>query len=136
MRSEAVFLDASCWIALRDPEELRHAAAQRVVAEVLRQRRGFVVTSFVFAETHAYFARSRFRRQQILDDFEQNPVIRNEPTTLADHDEAIQILRRYADKAWSFCDALSLVVMRRLGLRQAASFDQHFHQFGEFEVIP
>ena len=135
MRGEAVVLDA-CWIALRDPQERRHAAAQRVVTEVLRQRRGFVVTPFVFAETQAYFSRSRVRRLQVLDDFEQNPVIQQEPTTPTDHAEALQILRRYADKAWSFCDVLSLVVMRRLGLRQAASFDQHFRQFGEFEVIP
>ncbi|MCP5521891.1 MAG: PIN domain-containing protein [Verrucomicrobiales bacterium] len=135
MNGGAVFLDASVWIALRDPREPRHAEAQRVVAQVLRGRSGFVVTPLIFAETHAYFTRSRLRRTQVLDDFEKNPVIRCEPTLASDHAEAIRLLRDYTDKAWSFCDAVSLVVMRRLGLRRAASFDQHFRQFGELEII-
>lgn len=135
MNRGAVFLDACVWIALRDPDEARHADAQRLVAQTLRDRNTFVVTPLVFAETHAYFTRSRLRRIQVLDDFEKNPVIRSEPTLATDHTEAIRLLRQYADKAWSFCDAVSLIVMRRLGVRRAASFDQHFRQFGEFEIV-
>ncbi|MDB6057270.1 MAG: hypothetical protein JWO95_1114, partial [Verrucomicrobiales bacterium] len=40
-----------------------------------------------------------------------------------------------SDKDYSLCDALSFVIIRRIGLRQAASFDKHFRQFGEFEVL-
>jgi predicted nucleic acid-binding protein len=28
------------------------------------------------------------------------------------------------------------VIMRRLNIKRAVAFDQHFRQFGEFEVIP
>ena len=47
----------------------------------------------------------------------------------------MQLLRQYRDKSFSLCDAVSFIVMRRLGLRQAATFDEHFRQLGEFEVI-
>jgi predicted nucleic acid-binding protein len=30
---------------------------------------------------------------------------------------------------------LSFVVMRRLEIKQVATFDEHFRQFGEFEVL-
>ena len=136
MRGRQVFLDASFWIALRDPREPWHGHAQKAAFRLLQERTVFVFTAFVLAETHAHFARSPRIRVQILDDAESNPVMHGEPATTSDQAEAIQLLRQHADKSYSFCDAVSFVVMRRLGLRQAASFDQHFHQFGEFEVIP
>jgi len=128
-------LDASFWISLRDEREARHPRAIELTRALLRERVGFVVTPLVLAETHAYFTRSSQRRQQILDDFEHNPAISCEPILASDQAEALRLLRQHRDKSYSFCDAFSFVVMRRLGLRRAASFDEHFHQFGEFEVV-
>lgn len=42
----------------------------------------------------------------------------------------------YGDKLWSFTDCVSLVVMRRLEVRQAFAFDEHFLQFGTVAVVP
>jgi predicted nucleic acid-binding protein len=53
-----------------------------------------------------------------------------------DQEEAIRILRSQRDKDYSFCDAISFVVMRRFDLQRVAAFDDHFRQFGGFEVIP
>jgi len=55
--------------------------------------------------------------------------------TDADHREAIQLLRQHADKSYPFCDAISFVVMRRLGVKRIAAFDDHFRQIGGFEVV-
>ncbi|MGH7978612.1 MAG: hypothetical protein ACREE6_04510 [Limisphaerales bacterium] len=49
---------------------------------------------------------------------------------------AIELLRVNRDNTYPLCDALSFVIMRRLVIRRAVSFDKHFHQFGEFEIIP
>jgi predicted nucleic acid-binding protein len=94
-----------------------------------------VITENILAETHAYFCRSSMRALQILEDFEGNRAIHCEPTDSADREEAIHLLKRHRDKAWSYCDALSFVIMRRLGIRRAATADHHFRQIGEFEVI-
>jgi len=37
---------------------------------------------------------------------------------------------------WSFTDCTSKVVIDELGIRTAASLDQHFRQFGNLAVVP
>jgi uncharacterized protein len=129
------FLDASFWIALRDAREPWNGRALQIAGNLLRQRRQLVFTTLVLAETHAYFSRSALMRLQILDDAERNPTLRSEPVSGLDESQAMSLLRHHRDKNYSFCDAVSFVVMRRLRIRQVATFDHHFRQFGEFEII-
>jgi predicted nucleic acid-binding protein len=56
--------------------------------------------------------------------------------TERDVQAATEIYFRYHDKAWSFTGCVSRVVMERLGIVSAFSFDQHFHQFGTVSVVP
>jgi predicted nucleic acid-binding protein len=135
MNHQPVFLDASFWISLRDEQDIKHRQTASRTGELVTQRLGFVTTPLVLAETHAYFTRAPRRRQQILDDVERNPIIRCESFTPQDQAEAIRLLRQHRDKSYSFCDAVSFVVMRRLGLTRVATFDEHFRQFGGFEVL-
>jgi len=133
--SERIFMDSSFWILLRDETGPQHRRIVDVARQLLGNRTQLVVTELVLAETHAYFSRAPLRSLQILDDFENNRAIHCEAARPVDQQEAIQLLRRYRDKAWSYCDAMSFAVMRRMGIRKAASADHHFRQIGEFEVI-
>ena len=136
--SPQVLLDASFWIALRDPREPWHRTGPAYAAEELlrRRARSCVFTSFVLAETHAHFSRSPAIRIQILDDAQQNPAMRWETVSQGDELAALALLRGNRDKQYSLCDAISFVVMRRLEIPRAAAFDSHFRQFGEFEIVP
>ena len=49
---------------------------------------------------------------------------------------AWQTFLRYGDKQWSFTDCTSKVVIDKLGISTAVSFDQHFRQFGRVVVVP
>lgn len=131
----AVLLDASFWIALRDAHEPWHSRARLATEKLLRSRTRMVFTSFILAETHAYFSRSPALRQQILDDADKNPTLRWEPVLLSDETEALALLRQQRDKEYSLCDAISFVLMQRLGIRRAASFDKHFRQVGGIELV-
>jgi predicted nucleic acid-binding protein len=133
--SEAVFIDSSFWIALRDAREPGHDFARDLLARLFRQRTLFVLTLPVFGEIHAYFSRSARLRQQVLADFWNNPVARIEAVPFSDLNDAVELLRQHPDKAYSLCDAISFVVMRRLQLRRVLTFDHHFMQFGEFQVV-
>lgn len=133
--NQLVLLDASFWIALRDSREPWHGRARNMARQLLAVRNGFVFTTPILAEVHAYFSRSQVMRTQVLDDAQNNPVLRWEPVTPQDEAEAIRLLRLHQDKCYSLCDAISFAIMRRLGLKRAASFDAHFRQFGEFEII-
>ena len=130
-----IFLDASFWIAYRDEREIQHDQAQRILSEVFRRRLHFVTTLPVLCETHAHFSRSQKKKQMIIRDFEANPLVRIEEITHSDQQQAFELLRRHADKSYSLCDAISFVIIGRLGLRQALSFDDHFRQFGGFQVF-
>lgn len=94
-----------------------------------------VSTSFVFAEVHASFTRFPHLRQVVIQDFFENPIMQYENPTLQDQQKALDILRVHRDKSYSFCDAVSFVVMERLGLKRVVTFDRHFEQFGDFEII-
>lgn len=46
------------------------------------------------------------------------------------HEEALTLLENRLDKDYSFCDAVSFVLMRRLGIHEALTTDHHFEQEG------
>lgn len=60
-------------------------------------------------------------------DWGSTTVIRVRQTA---EERAKQILYRYTDKNFSFNDAISFVVMERLDISSAFSFDQDFAQYG------
>ena len=131
----AVFLDASFWIAYRDERESSHSAARAILTELFQARTRFATTFLVLCEIHAYFSRHSGKRQLIIEDLWGNPVLHVEEVTHKDQAKAIELLHQRGDKSFSLCDAASFVVMQRLGLHRVATFDDHFRQFGEFEIV-
>jgi uncharacterized protein len=130
-----IFLDASFWIAYRNERQNCHREAKRILAETFRHRIKFVTTLPVLCEIHAHFSRAPEKKRVILQDFENNPLVQIEEVTHADQQLAFKLLRQQTDKSYSLCDAVSFVVMQRLGLKQALAFDEHFRQVGEFEIL-
>jgi len=130
-----VFTDAGYWVALRHQTDQNHGQAGAIAKRLLRERCGLVTTPFVFAEVYATFSRMPQRRQQVVRDIWHNPVVQVEQVNYEDQQSALDLLRSYVDKSFSFTDALSFVVMKRLGLKKAVSFDGHFRQMGHFEII-
>jgi uncharacterized protein len=57
-------------------------------------------------------------------------------TTSSDFHAAWQVFLSYDDKAWSFTDCLSYVVMKSRGITEAFALDEHFQQFGFASVQP
>jgi predicted nucleic acid-binding protein len=128
-----IFVDSGGWFAHLVAEDADHATARRLFFEARQQRRGLVTTNAVVFETYALLvSRAREGRALALDllgDIEAGlcHVVR---VTKQDERRAVDLLRRHADKTYSLCDALSFVVMERLGVRQAIAFDRHFRQYG------
>ena len=131
----AIFIDASFWIAYRDARDPYFERAKPLLFDLFKKRASFVTSLPVFCEIHAHFSRHPAHRKAVIADFWANPVARVELPSFDDCDEARALLAKHQDKSYGFCDALSFVMMQRLELRRAASFDIHFRQFGEFEVI-
>jgi len=129
------FIDASFWIALRARTAPEHPTAVALGRRLAAERTFLACTDLVFAEVHAYFSRMRLLREQVISDFWDNRIVRFQEVNYQDKTSAVELLRQQKDKTYSYCDAISFMVMRRVKIRRAASFDIHFRQFGEFEVI-
>ena len=52
-----------------------------------------------------------------------------------DESLAIDLVRSHEDKTCSLCDAMSFVVMARLGIADAIAFDRHFAEYGRFALL-
>jgi uncharacterized protein len=135
MHRHRVFIDSSFWIAFRNQKQTHHGRAREIVENLFEERAQFLSTPFVFAEVHATFSRSVLVREQIIADFWENRLLYLAEISTNDHRNAIALLRQHEDKTYPFCDAISFVIIQRLQVRRAAAFDDHFHQFGEFEVL-
>jgi predicted nucleic acid-binding protein len=53
-----------------------------------------------------------------------------------DVERAWIIFSTYRDKRWSFTDCTSRVIIERLNIKTACTFDQHFREFGNLTVVP
>ena len=56
--------------------------------------------------------------------------------TPEDFTRAWAIFVQFRDKGWSFTDCTSKVIMERLNISTAFSFDEHFEQFGSVIRLP
>lgn len=130
----AIFVDTGGWFAASVPSDPDHAAA----SAFLRSNSERLVTSdFIYDELLTLF-RARGHVTRAIDwvslvNAGHCEVIQITPDDIR---AATDVFFRYADKTWSFTDCTSLVVMERLGIRQAFSFDDHFRQFGTVTVLP
>ena len=128
----SVLVDTSAWYALVAEGEDRNADAQRLLTTLDPSRAELITTNFVVAETHALILRRRGRLDALawLHRLRHGQIAEIDRFGEADEDRAVAIIEGYRDKAFSYTDATSFAVMRRLGIETAFSFDRHFAQFG------
>lgn len=129
------FVDTSFWIALRFLRDERHPDARRT----WEQGTGpLTTTDLVIGETWTFLRRrtDHSRATQFLDAVDQlsSLVIRHVDEEIGS--EAWHWLRRHDERPYSFVDATSFALMRRLRLREALAFDGDFAAAGFVEVRP
>lgn len=130
-------VDTGAYFALSDTKETRHPLARTVFERLTKERWRLYTTNFIIAETHAllltrlgYQAALRFMERV---DSSSIAIIR---VTEDDERRAREIIRQYNDKKFSFTDATSFVVMARLGIPYAFTFDRNFTQYGLTVLTP
>jgi predicted nucleic acid-binding protein len=133
-----IFVDTGAWVAYVSPDDQYH----RMAARWMRHNRQPLLTSdYVVDETLTLLrARGEAVRAIQLGALFFGPGS-NWPVLLHYLTEegisaAWYVFRTYDDKAWSFTDCTSKVLIEKLGLTHAFAFDQHFHQFGTLLVVP
>jgi uncharacterized protein len=130
-----IFVDTSAWYARFASKDAQHDA---VKAWHLGNREALVTTDYVVDETLTLFkARGNseiaFRVGPRLLDGQLAALVYVTPDDIS---AAWQLFDSHRDKAWSFTDCTSYVVMRRLAIAEAVATDAHFRQFGFVVVRP
>ena len=132
--TELLFVDTSAWFAYANRADVEHAA----VREALESFRGRLVTSnFVFDETVTLclYRLGREAAIRVGDTLQASRAVELVRATPEDERSAWGLFRERVDKTYSFTDCVSFVVMKRLGIGQAAALDEDFRREG-FQVVP
>jgi uncharacterized protein len=133
-----VFVDTGAFFALAAAEDAAHLPSQEIFGRAERERWQLVTTNAVVYETHALLlTRARDGRARALEFLAaiRSSRCRVERIRKADEASAFALLGSHDDKGYSFCDALSFVVMERLHIKEAIAFDRHFRQYGRFVIL-
>jgi len=131
-----IFVDSSGFYAPLDRTDVNYNRAKSIYDDLANQKVILSTTNAVIFETYALILNRLGRKYALalLDAVEVGDiqVIR---VTEEDEKQAISILRKFGDKPFSFCDALSFAVMERLDISEAIAFDVHFTQYGKFTIL-
>lgn len=133
----SIFLDTSYVIALEAVDDQNHEAAIRHWRNFRTSLPTLVTTSYIVAEVVTFFnSRNRHAKAvevgNLLMSTSSVQLIHVDPALFY---EAWLYFKRHTDKIYSLADCISFVVMDRLRIRTALTFDTHFVQAG-FEKLP
>ena len=130
-----IFVDTGAWFASMVPSDANHAAA---AAWLEQNSEPLLTTDYVFSETITLLV-TRGQRPQaeafgatILS----GKLASLHVIALEEIQVAWEVFLRFNDKQWSFTDCTSKLIIEKLGLTKAFSFDHHFRQFGTVAVVP
>jgi uncharacterized protein len=129
------FVDTSFWVALRYRRDGRHPDARTLWESGAGALR---TTNLVLGETWTFLRRRTGHRAAM----EFHRAAGRLPSLSVDRvDESLEAeawrwLGRHDERAYSFVDATSFALMRRLRLREALAFDGDFAAAGFVEVRP
>lgn len=129
-----IFVDSSFWIAARLHDDSRHDDAVALLAH--DDQRLLVTSNHVRGETWTFLRRKRGHPSAVafFDALEATPRVEVRFVARELEDEAVDWLRRHDERKYSFVDATSFALMRKLGIREALAFDGDFAAAGFVEL--
>jgi predicted nucleic acid-binding protein len=135
----STFVDSSVWFAAANIDDRYNEQAKRLLPSIAAP----ITTDHVLVETWLLL-NSRVHRRAAENFWHgiREGAAEIERVTLTDLDTAWEIGQRFVDQKFSIVDRTSFVVMERLGITSAASFDDDFaiYRYGRnrdraFEVL-
>ncbi len=131
-----IFVDSSFWIATRMTRDAHHRAAGALLERSGTEQ--LVTSNHIRGETWTFLRRRVGYDSAVhfLDRLAGTPRLHVEFVSEDLEREALEWLRRHDERPYSFVDATSFALMRRLGIRDAFAFDGDFAAAGFVELRP
>jgi predicted nucleic acid-binding protein len=127
----AVCADTGYWVATIHPRDGLHKKALAVSKEL--GQFSIVTSEMVLVEVLNMFSKGQQLRglaAKTVNEITGDPNVEVEPQTRRLFQEALKIYQDRSDKEWSLTDCASFMIMRRRGIAEALTDDQHFIQMG------
>ena len=137
MDHEDIFVDTGAWVALADEDDAHQDNAIAIYPGLLKSSRSLITTNLVVAESYVIIMNELGHTAAVrfLDVVNGSPRIVKVYSNENIEREAEDILRRYDDQDFSYCDSVSFTIMKQQKIKKAFSFDKHFQTMG-FVRIP
>ena len=129
-----MFLDTSGLFCMHNTDELR--SEESVV--LFESAGGKLTQNYVLAELVALSLARGLPRSKTLAFVKAllgHPQVKVVWVDAELNEEAIRLLESRPDKNYSLCDAVSFVLMKQRGLREALTTDHHFEQEGLIRLL-
>jgi len=132
-----LFLDTSYIIALEAVDDQHHEDSYKHWQSLITSLPPVVTTSYVFDEIVTFF-NSRNQHTKAVE--VGNRLMSSPSIQFINVDEALfykawRYFKQHTDKSYSLTDCISFLIMGRLGIKKALTFDKHFAQAG-FKKLP
>lgn len=130
-----MLLDTSGLLCFLHQDEAQHKTAVKLISNYNGR---FITHNYVLAELIALAIVRRFPRSTVLMyslELMENPNVEMIWVDEILHREAMDLLLVRQDKTYSLCDAISFVLMRKKGIREALTTDKHFEQEGFIRLL-
>ena len=127
-----VFVDTSGFYALLVADDEQHRRADQILKRARQKSSRFVTSDYVLDETVTLLTARRHGHlvQPFLQATLHSSACRIEWTDPERFSETADYLLKHRDRAWSFTDCLSFVLMKKIRLRDALTKDVNFEQAG------
>lgn len=132
------FVDSGYLIALEDKGDQNHdSALAHWKSEMASSHPSWVTTSYVLDEVATFFNACNLHAKavEIGERLMSSPSIQFVHVDEGLFQEAWVYFQRHSDKRYSLTDCISFVLMGKLDLNRALTFDKHFAQAG-FQKLP
>ncbi|MBI1829928.1 MAG: type II toxin-antitoxin system VapC family toxin [Planctomycetes bacterium] len=124
-----IFVDTQFVVAIANEPDQQHERAKDLAKSCVGSR--FVVTEPVLLEIGNALAR-KFKDYAIhaIDQFLESKDTELVRLTPEMFEAGYSLYKNHRDKEWGLVDCISFIVMRKAGIDDALTFDQHFVQAG------
>lgn len=130
-----MLVDTSGLLCFLHRDEPEHPVAVQILTNT-KQR--WLIHNYILAELVALALIRRLRRDTVISyvlELLANDYVEIVWVDEKLHRQAIDLLLARPDKTYSLCDAVSFILMRQKGIREALTTDKHFEQEGFIRLL-
>jgi hypothetical protein len=133
-----IFVDTSAFLAIENRRDKYYRKAVTLRDTLLKTGQLLVTSDYILDETYTVI---RFRAGhhiavQFGEAIRGSKFLRIEFIAPDLIEKAWDLFKTFSDHEFSFTDCTSFILMERLKIKTAFTFDDHFKEYGKFNINP